>query len=143
MNKLEKKLIAYLIDPDLTDTQFREAAHTLTSGKLHRVIDAAWELRRHMRHLLGGDSESPLDEELYDRISALLLREAEMKVPQALDALALELGREERFPAKSSLRGGLIQLLRHGAEPSELLSAASRTKEKKSGLRSKSDWPLK
>jgi hypothetical protein len=139
MKTFEQRLVMILADPDLSDSQFRAAAHFLASGRIHRVIRAAEELRSHLRHLFRGEDD--MDSEFYERLKGILLRDANMKSTDALRALARELDFDRPFPAKGSFRHGLAHLLENGST-SALLSAAERIRERRSNSKSEHGWPL-
>lgn len=139
MKTIEQKLVMLLADPQLSESQFRDAAHFLSSGHLYRVIQSAEELRRHMRHLFRGEED--INSELYERLKEILLRDAKLKSADALRALARELDFDERFPVKGSFRQGLVHLLKNG-DGSALLSAAERIRHRVANGASEHGWPL-
>lgn len=141
MKNFEQKLVLLLADPQLSDTQFRDAARFLTGHRLHRAISAADELRRHMRHLFKNSSGDQIDDEVYDRVKEAVITHAKLSPSEALRALASELELKERFPAKYSLRKGLVRLLK-STDASALLSAAERVRQRLVGAPNEHGWPL-
>lgn len=138
MNKFERKLVLLLADPDLSDVQFHEAARLLSSPRIDRCIESAYELRKHMQHLFRTNGVDEHTAEVISRIQQLL-EDVGISKTHAIREIAREL--DYHLPSRSSFENGISRLIR-ATDPRTVLSAAERMRNRVAHG-TKKPWALK
>src|SRR5947207_2280877 len=112
MKKNEKRLISFLTNPELSDSDFREIAMLVTSRDIRRYLDFAWSLRRQLDSGGYPDEHSPsFEDEVYRKVSQILLEQARLRKGKAIQFLLRELDYNRKIPARSSFRRVIAMLL--------------------------------
>ena len=149
MKKIERKLVAFLLGADISDSEFHEAARLLSSSRVQQLIEIAWQTRTRIADEFGPEevpnpnSRSTVDllMDVEERLSNLLLHEARLSAAKALDLLWHELNVRRPLASKTSFHRGLRQLLEE-IPASVVYAAAQRIRNAIVHQTPKSDWPL-
>ena len=141
MNKIETKLLLFLSNPELTDSDFDQLVELLYRRDFKELLSAADHLRHVSRDMLRDTAQSRVPDELVKHIQTMLIKDGGMSPTSAVRQLLAEL-RDEPFPIRKwTIRSGLEFALRFASE-SEIVTAAQRVLAKKSAGANKHAWTL-
>src|SRR5687768_4063567 len=126
MRKNEKRIVAFLVDPEKTDSDFDEIASLLSSSRVGMFLELAWNIRRQLdRGHPGNDRGFTLEGEVYRKVAELLLEDSRLPKGKAIDLLLKELRYPKPLPERVSFRRAIGILLKD-VDGSRLVSAAQR-----------------
>lgn len=149
MSDIRERLVWFLSDPTISDSELRLLERWLRAGGIDECLEEVWESReairmerRRMRRppaVRHADSrdESPIVVE----VSRLLRSEAKLTAKDATAALLRTLGGERRLPNKIAFSEA-IQRLADDVGPSVLLSAANQIRNEYVHALPRSQWRL-
>ena len=144
MKTIEQKLVLFLADPKISDSEFSELARALESPRVQRLLAAAWEIRKQLdrdsRDYPSTESRDP-DERALREIERLLLVEARIPKGVAVRMLAEKLEYQKPLPSRFSFHGAVLDFI-HGFDASRVLSAAQRIRNEHVHERPSHTWPL-
>ncbi len=144
MKKIEQRLILFLSDPSVTDSEFSELAHALESSRVQRFLSTAWEIRKQLerdsRELPSPQDRSP-DEMALREIERMLLIESRIPKGVAVRMLADKLNYNKPLPSRFSFHGAVLSFMRE-FDPSKVLSAAHQLRNQYVHQRPDHTWPL-